>query len=822
MILRCFLLMLFLPVAFVQADDSFYLNKVKPLFAQNCVGCHGPEKQKAGLRLDYGSFISKGGNSGLLLQAGNPSKSRLVHVLEGSNGESRMPPEPKKPLSLEQKQILEKWIQEGAKIPEGEKGELAVTKKASNHWAFQPIRKPRPPLPCNLEWAKNAIDLFVMQKLDAEKMQPNSEADSLLLLRRVSLDLTGLPPTPSQVREYLLDGKPGAYERAVDRLFASPRYGERWGRLWLDQARYADSDGYEKDTGRPFAWRYRHWVIESLNEGLPLNQFVTEQLAGDLLPGSTAQQKVATGFHRNTLTNKEGGVDQEQFRVEAVVDRVNTTAKVFLGLTFGCAQCHDHKYDPFSQRDYFQFLAFFNSDDEVNLPAPELPEEQEANDRLFKAHQAKVAPVKKSLEERKTELLKGIPNWESTVERKGLPDNIRSILGTPFEKRGAKQQKALQDYRTTNDEKLKSLEKQLADLEKAAPKPTMAQTVAMGKGRKTHVHIRGDFLRPGVEVATDTPAVLPGLKREQKADRLALANWITSESNPLFRRVMANWVWHKFFGRGLVATLEDFGTQGEKSSHPELLDWLASSLSENDWNLKDFQRLIVTSATYRQSSQVDAGKMRQDPYNIFLARQSRVRLEAEGVRDVFLQASGLLDQRIGGASARPPQPPGISELTYANAARWNESTGMDRYRRGMYTWFQRTSPYPSLMLFDAPDSNLACVRRERSNTPLQALALLNDVAFYECARELGIKLSLSSDSLGQKIDELFLGCTGRLASASEKQYLLKLKTELEAHYSNRPEQARQLVGDKAANAEKASWVALGRMVLNLDEVIVRE
>jgi len=505
-----------------------------------------------------------------------------------------------------------------------------------------------------------------------------------------------------------------------------------------------------------------------------------------------------------------------------VVDRVNTTAKVFLGLTFGCAQCHDHKYDPFSQRDYFQFLAFFNSDDEVNLPAPELPEEQEANDRLLKAHQAKVAPVKKSLEDRRTELLKGIPDWESTVERKGLPENIRSILETPFEKRGAKQQKALQDYRTTNDEKLKSLEKQLADLEKAAPKPTMAQTLAMGKGRKTHVHIRGDFLRPGVEVATDTPAVLPGLKRDQKADRLALANWITSESNPLFRRVMANWVWHKFFGRGLVATLEDFGTQGEKPSHPELLDWLASCLSENDWNLKEFQRLIVTSATYRQSSQVDAGKMKQDPYNIFLARQSRVRLEAEGVRDVFLQASGLLDQRIGGASARPPQPPGISELTYANAARWNESTGMDRYRRGMYTWFQRTSPYPSLMLFDAPDSNLACVRRERSNTPLQALALLNDVAFYECARELGIKLSLSSDSLDQKFDELFLGCIGRMATASEKQYLLKLKTELESHYSSRPEQAKQLVGDKSANAEKATWVALGRMVLNLDEVIVRE
>lgn len=809
--------------AIAASKEEDFTRQVKPILLEHCAGCHGPEKQKGGLRLDHAGYLGKGGNSGQLFQPGNSAKSRMIHALEGANGETRMPPEPKKKLTASQIQIISQWIDAGAKIPEDELVKARPATARNNHWAFQPIQGQLPPKISPNGWAKTPIDHFIQERLDKEGLKPNTEAPPLVLLRRVTLDLTGLAPTSEEVRDFLADREPGAYERVVDRFLASPRFGERWGRLWLDLARYADSDGYEKDTGRPFAWRYRQWVVDALNGNMPLDQFSVEQLAGDLLPNAGSQQKVGTGFHRNTLTNKEGGADQEQFRTEAVVDRVNTTGKVFLGLTLGCAQCHDHKYDPFSQREYFQFFAFFNSDDEVNLAAPELPGEMEARIRLQKVHEASLQPVKKAIEARKGELEKDLEVWEKSLVKDSLDGKVKKVLEIPHGRRNEKQKKVLLDYRWSVDDKGKVLEKQLADLVKNEPKPTMAQTLALGKGRKTHVHIRGDFLRPGVEVLAGTPGVLPALATNHAPNRLDLAQWLTGESNPLTRRVMANWVWHKFFGRGLVSTLEDFGTQGERPSHPQLLDWLAGRLGSDGWNLKEFQRLIVTSAVYRQSSHVDGEGLARDPYNILLSRQSRIRLEAEGVRDVFLQAGGLLDQRIGGPSVRPPQPPGISELTYANAARWNESSGLDRYRRGMYTWFQRTSPYPSLMLFDAPDSNLACVRREKSNTPLQALALLNDVAFYECAKTLGVSTALEKGAVGEKLDQLFVRCTGRYPQKVEKEYLAGMWSGFESHFQKHPELIKQLFGEKReAEPSIAAWVALARVVLNLDEVIVRE
>jgi hypothetical protein len=694
-----------LPVPLARKID--FDRDVKPLFARSCFACHGPDKQRGGVRLDHGPSALAGGNSGPFLHKRNSAGSRLIHVVAGMDPEMAMPPGKGKALSREEIALLRAWIDQGAYFPERDWHE---SPKRHTHWAFQPIQDPVVPA------GTHPIDAFVRERLSREKIEPSPPADAVTQLRRLALDLTGLTPTPEQTDAFLADTRPDAYERAVDRLLASPHFGERWGRHWLDIARYADSDGFEKDGGRPHAWRYRHWVIEVLNANMPYDRFVLEQLAGDLIGGSSVEPKVATGFHRNTLTNKEGGVDKEQFRVEAVVDRVNTTAQAFLGLTLACAQCHDHKYDPLSQREYYQFYAFFNSDDEKDIPAPV---------------------------------------W-----------GINPIPG--------------------------------------AKNNVLAQTIYRGKERPTHIHLRGDFLRPGVEVRPGTPAVLPPLAAERPS-RLDLARWIVSKENPLTARVVVNQIWHKYFGRGLVSTLDDFGTQGEKPSHPELLDWLAWEFMESGWNLKHLHRLIVTSQTYRQSSRQRPELQRRDPYNTLLARQSRLRLEAEVIRDQLLQASGLLIRRIGGPSVRPPQPAGISDLTYAGSAKWIESTGADRYRRGLYTWFQRTSPHPMLMTFDAPDSNLCVVRRERSNTPLQALTLLNDPMFLECARAMSERLQEECQDEAERLERAFRLAVSRAPSPRERERLAQLLAEL-----------------RSAAPEAEPWLLLSRTVLNLDETITRD
>lgn len=802
-----------------------YVSQIKPILVKNCVSCHGSEKQKGGLRLDFGDPILKGGNSGAILVPGKSKESKIIHAISGKDSESRMPPEPKDLISADQVALISTWIDQGAVFPKQEMVASGVVKK-SDHWSFKPILNPPVPQNASFKWARNPIDVFVYEQMLKEGLEPSQEAEPLTLLRRIYLDLIGVPPTQSEIDMFLNDKLPGSYERAVDRVLDSPRYGEKWARYWLDLARYADSDGYEKDTGRPYAWRYRQWLIDALNADMPFDQFAIEQLAGDLLQNASLDQKTATGFHRNTLTNKEGGVDQEQFRVEAVVDRANTTAKVFLGLTLGCAQCHDHKYDPISQREYYQFFAFFNSDMEVNIPASPLPGEQELFDRQLEQHKSKLAPIKASLDARKKEIQKDLDEWMSKLNKDSLPTKIKTLVGIPSSKMTAAQKNELESYRLSLDDKAKAIQKQLGDLEKNAPVQTMTQTLALGKPRKTNIHIRGDFLRKGVEVEPGTPSVLPLPVAKGELRRFELAQWITGNENPLTRRVIANWVWHKFFGRGIVPTLEDFGTQGEKPSNPKLLDYLATSLSDNNWSLKSLHRLIVSSAVYRQSSTVEPEKLRKDPYNVFLSRQSRLRIDAEGVRDVFLSVSGLIDQRIGGQSVKPPQPPGISELTYANAVKWNESKGLDRYRRGVYIWFQRTSPYPTLMMFDAPDSNLACVRRERSNTPLQALALMNDVVFFECSKALGLSLAGSAQPPLNTIRAAFVDCLSRLPSEREMAQMENLLAEFKRHYQSNPDLALKVFENapdpKGDAVVRASWVAFARVLLNLDEVIVRD
>jgi uncharacterized protein DUF1553/uncharacterized protein DUF1549 len=588
---------------------------------------------------------------------------------------------------------------------------LAVhTAFATNHWAFVP--PVRPPIP----GPGNPIDAFIRARLQKENIKPSPEADRATLIRRLSFDLTGLPPTVQEVDAFIGDPSGNAYENLVDRLLSSPHFGEQWARHWLDLARYADSDGYEKDGIRPNAYFYRDWVIRAINTDMPFDQFTIQQLAGDLLPNPTIEQKKATAFHRQTLTNKEGGVDQEEDRCKATTDRVNTTASVWLGLTVGCAECHNHKYDPISQHEYYQLYAFFNNASEFELVSAD---EQISTDFI------------------------------------GPPRPIR-----------------------------------IATVVKADPP------------RKTHVHERGDFLRKGEEVEPGTLKVLHAFKpRAEEPDRLDLARWLMARENPVTARVTVNHMWQHLFGRGLVNTPADFGTRGERPSHPELLDWLATEFPRLNWSRKAMIKLTVMSQTYRQSSRYRSELAERDPQNILLARQNRLRLPAENVRDAHLVVSGLLTRKIGGPSVRPPMPADIAAIGYADSVKWKESQGEDRYRRGLYTFFQRTVPYPMLMTFDAPDSNTTCTRRERSNTPLQALTLLNDSTFFECAQTLGQRLAPDNRSREQTIARAFKTCLAR---------------------EPRPEELARLEQFLEKQPPTMAGVALARTIMNLDEFVTRE
>jgi hypothetical protein len=641
----------------------------------------------------------------------------------------------------------------------------------STHWSFQPLQRPEIPGVQDQSWARNPIDAFVLARLERESIAPAPEADRRTLLRRLSFDLTGLPPKSEEVQAFLSDNRPDAYERLIDRLLASPHYGERWGRHWLDLARYADSDGYEKDSVRPFAWRYRDWVIEALNRDLPFDQFTIEQLAGDLLPDATLDQKMATGFHRNTLTNKEGGVDQEEFRCKAVVDRVNTTGTIWLGLTLSCAECHSHKYDPITQREFFQLYAFFNSASEHDLAAP------------FPDELATYEAAKKQWDDAMAAL-------QETAAEKEIKDHKAREPKFP----GTKAMVLLED-----------------------PKP-----------RTTRIHIRGDFLEPGDEVQPGTPAVLHPFRADgERPTRLDLARWIMDPANPLTSRVTVNRVWARLFGRGLVATDDDFGTRGEEPSHPELLDWLATEFPKLGWSQKELIKLIVSSATYRQSSGIRTELLERDRLNVLLARQSRLRLEAESVRDTHLTASGLLNPALGGPGIRPPLPADIAALGYANSVKWNESGGSDKYRRGLYIVFQRTVPYPMLVTFDAPDSNTTCTRRERSNTPLQALTLLNDPVFFECAQALGTRLDTAEiPSVDDRLRRAFEICLSREPEPAELERLRRLYDDQHELIRHNPASAAKITGDYAADpgslAERATLIAVTRIIMNLDEFITRE
>lgn len=743
------------------ADESVdFLRRVRPVL-NRCVPCHGfdPERQDAGLSLESRLRATAKLESGAhAIVPGKPEKSELLVRVAATDDRRMPPPEAGPPLTATEVEILHRWIAEGAEY--------------QTHWAFSKPQRRTPPTVEQSNWVRNPIDQFILRRLEAAGLSPAPGARPERLLRRVSLDLTGLPPTVEEQRRFSMDHRPDAYERAVDRLLESPRYGEHWARMWLDLARYADSQGYANDNLRTI-WPYRDWVIRAFNRDLAFDQFTIEQLAGDLLPNSTDDQLTATAFHRNTMTNDEGGTDDEEFRHAAVVDRTNTTMQVWMGMTAGCAQCHSHKYDPLTHEEYYRLFAFFNQTSDADR-----------NDN---------EPVLNLATPKQTKRLKQID--AARREAKG---------GRAAELR---QQRTLL-------------------LEQIAAAPIMRE-LPPDKQRTTHIHLRGAFLDKGDPVEPGTPSVFHPWDSERfPPNRLGLAKWLVASENPLTARVAVNRHWEKLFGVGLVRTSEDFGTQGELPTHPELLDWLALEFVECKWSMKQLCRLIVTSATYRQSSQTTPEKLSVDRENRLLARGPRRRLTAEQIRDYALSTAGLLSGKMFGPPVRPPQPRLGLRAAFGTSLDWETSTGEDRYRRGLYTRWRRLAPYPSMAALDAPSRVTCTVRRIQTNTPVGVFVTLNDPAFVEAAQNLARLVLAKADATPVgRIRYAFQRVLARPPSRAETARIEKLlQQQLEA-FQDDEQAARQLSGDNrdvprhVHPAELASWTVVSNVLLNLDEAL---
>jgi hypothetical protein len=1021
-----------------------FARDIQPLLQAHCYECHGPAKVRGRLRLDLRAAALKGGESGPVIIPGNSESSLLVRRVLGLDGDDRMPKDGD-PLPEGQIALLRAWIDRGAPWPDdapAAEGHPASDPLAtSRHWAY---RAPgRPPLPDvrNERWTRTEIDRFVLARLEREGLEPAHEAPLTTLVRRVSLDLIGLPPSPADVdaveADAARDGLDPAYARLVDRLLASPHYGERWARPWLDLARYADSHGFEKDLPRVM-WKYRDWVIDALNRDMPFDRFTIEQIAGDMLANATIDQIVASGFHRNAMTNEEGGIDPEEARYEVLVDRVNTTATVWLGTTLACAQCHDHKYDPFSQRDYFRMLAFFSNtaydsrtfgdgtryfEAAVDVPTGEQEKKRAAiqadidrlTDRL-KAETPALArdralweaamrseaaanwsvltaasasadggvdltpaadgsilasganpgdttytiaatPTLPRVTAIRVEALphpslpKGGPGrdvygnfqmngieitaggapvafaairaddsagganldsffprelprdsyaprgWRIDASREEtrlprqivftlakplagatalrlrlkhegsaagqaigrfrisvtasatpqrvveIPARLRPILAIAPSARTEKQRDDLAGVHRTVAASLTPVRDRLVERQRELRALGIPTALVM-RERPSHerpsafVRRRGSFLDRGEQVYADVPEVLHSLPADRMPNRLGLAYWLVDRRNPLTARVAVNRAWEQIFGRGLVETSEDLGTQGAPPSHPELLDWLAVELMDGGWQMKALHRLIVTSATYRQAAAAAPALVERDPYNRLLARGPRFRMEAEMVRDGALAASGLLSRKVGGPSVFPTQPDGIWDIPYSSE-RWVTSEGEDRYRRGLYTFIRRSATYPSLITFDGTSRESCTVRRVRTNTPLQALTTLNDPAFFEAAQALGA--ATAGRSAGRDFDTAGSAGSARIAARATyafRRVLTRMPSQQEidrivaayadhvARFRADPAGAAKVIGQYAVAgvdaAEQAAWTIVANSLLNLDEALTKE
>lgn len=980
----------FVSIAVSARAEVDFLREVRPILSSHCFKCHGPDEKtrKGGLRLDVREEALKEGESGAkAIVPGKPEESELVlRILSKDSDELMPPPQTKHELTGSQKETLKRWVATGAEyVP---------------HWAFVPPKQAPLPEVKQKEWVRNPIDAFVLARLEHEGLSPSPEADRYALCRRVYLDVIGLPPTPEEADAFVNDTAPDAWEQLVDKLLASPHYGERWARRWFDLARYADTNGYEKDRPRQI-WPYRDWVIRALNADMPFDEFTIKQLAGDMLPGATQDDLIATGFHRNTMLNEEGGIDPLEFRYHAMVDRVSTTGTTWLGLTVGCAQCHTHKYDPILHTEYFQFMAFLNNADEpeLNLASSEgeaayarnlkkareflvkLPEKWPANgptldaafvswlmrerertvawttlrpveaksnmplltvepddsvfasgdvtkddsytlkfrnlpqgitalrlealtderlpghgpgmtyyegpkgdffvselqvfagerqlkiakaseshakgtsvamlatdgdlqtgwscsDRLGQSHQA-VFVLAEPLAQAGELTVKmqfsrhyacplgrfriSVTADTRGVEARDVPQEIELLLAIADDKLTPAQREQLREHFLLTTPELAAEAKPILALRKP---PEVQTTLVMRERpgenpRPTFLYNRGEFLQPKERVQPGVPAFLPALPPDAPKNRLSFAKWLVSPEHPLTARVTVNRQWQAFFGQGLVRTLGDFGFQGEVPSHPELLDWLAVEFVKQGWSLKKLHRLILTSATYRQSSRVTPGLLARDPENKLLARGPRVRIDAELIRDVALRASGLLSAKMFGPPVRPPQPAGVIEVAYG-APKWETSTGEDRYRRALYTFAKRTAPFAMFNTFDAPTGEVCVARREISNTPLQSLSMLNDETLLECAQALGSRAAKELGSDEARATFLFRSCLTRSPRVEELEKLLAFVRVQRERLRRGELKAEDLAvkGEGDLN-ERAAWTTLARAILNLDETITK-
>jgi hypothetical protein len=826
------------------AEISFNRD-IRPILSENCFACHGPDKKarEADRRLDTreGAIAENEGVRAIV--PGDPGKSELLARITSHDRDEVMPP-PKTERRISEKQVatLKRWIEQGAPW--------------ESHWSLIPPKRPALPAVANTGWARNDIDRFVLARLEQEKLTPSKEADPTTLIRRVTFDLTGLPPTPAEVDAFLADRAPDAYERLVDRLLASPRYGEKMALHWLDLSRYADTHGYHLDSGREM-WRWREWVIESFNRNLPYDKFVLWQLAGDLLPNATIEQKLATGFCRNNMINFEGGADAQEYLTQYVFDRVNTFGTAFLGLTVGCAQCHDHKFDPITQKEYYQLYAYFNAVPEkgldgskgnatpvLSLPTPEQEKKQVELNAAVDRARLQLAAAEKLADEMQAA-------WEGSLgaeiaigpKRLGaLPAPVAQAIEVPQAERTDAQRTVLRDHHRAKVSKDVRDAKAALDARIAESDALKKQVVnvmvmeQMDKPRDSFVLQRGLFNSPGEKVEPGVPASLPALPADAPKNRLALATWVTDPQHPLMSRVAVNRFWKLVMGNGIVKTANDFGSQAEWPSHPELLDWLATEFTGTGWDLKRLMRTMVTSATYRQTASVSRELLEKDPLNRLYSRGPRFRLSGEEIRDTALAISGLLDPRIGGPSVSPYQPPGLWEelSSRKDSSNWTaqsfvQSHGADLYRRSMYTFWKRTSPPPQLTTFDAPDRETCTVSRERTNTPLQALVLMNDPTYVEASRILAEKVVvLGGTTPVERIRYAFRLATARVPSAKEETMLLQLLEKQQERYKSQPEEAVKLLsnGEFKRNellnpAEVAAWTNVASTILNLDETVTR-
>jgi hypothetical protein len=724
------------------------------------------------------------------------------------------PPKSGQRLTSQQVEKLRQWIDQGADWRE--------------HWAFATPVRPVLPAVSDPAWVQNPIDAFVRRRLDQEPLTPQAEADPRTLIRRLSLDLRGLPPSPEEVEAFLADQKADAYEALVDRLLASPHYGERMAQMWLDLARFADSDGYHDDTPRSM-WRFRDYVIHAFNANKPFDQFTVEQLAGDLLPHSTVEQRMASAFHRNGPTSSEGGADAKEYAAKYAVDRVNTTASTWLGVTLQCAECHDHKYDPFTTREYYQLLAFFNQVPENVL------------ERTLHVAPVMAAPTPEQEAElaaltRQAEVLE--QQWAAAASASASappepePGPGSGSASAPLEAADGVDADAADAHETIGTQ-LEAVRKARDAL--AGAFPTLRVMADVPEPRPTYILVRGDYRTPGDQVWPGVPAALGKLPDGLNPNRLALARWLTQPQHPLTARVMVNRLWQMIFGTGLVKTSEEFGSQGERPSHPELLDWLAVEFVESGWNVKHMLKLIVTSATFRQSSKIAPALLELDPENRLLARGARFRLPAETVRDNALAIAGLLDRAraVGGPSVKPYQPGDLwREFAYGDSAdkTYVRDRGPDLYRRSVYTFWKRSILYPSYAVFDAPNREVCTARRPVTNTPLQAYVLLNDESFVEAARVLAQKVTAEPrEDFAKQLDRAFLLALARRPLAAEATAMENLYSDVLAEYRGRPEAAAELlaVGDfplvaGADTASLAAWTCVANAILNFDETITKE